>query len=237
MSDVPLSAAREFWREQSHTMMTMPRRKKRLCMERCCTTVDKNRNNLFGFTAIVSLGVAIASGVLAKHWQGKNTAVRVVAMALAFFGCVGAIRCGPDFHAQRLLAPSFVLTAIAIILDGAFYPVVRCDGRAYPRYTPPHHAHGRPEAVDACFDGDPAIAALCFVELFALLLQICSFFALQKSTEDFGGDEDSLASSFVELNHDTPGNPYGMYAEQGAAGYERLPAIASGTTPPPPAFD
>ena len=221
-------------------MMTFPSRRKKPCMERCCVKVDANRHYLFGLTAVIALGVAITSGVLAKHWRHANTAVRVVAMALAFLGCVLAIRpswCGPEFNPQRLLAPGFALTSIAIIMDGAFYPVVHCDDvefRHFKSDTPTWHpkAGGYAEDVHACYDPNPAVAVLCYLELFALLCQICSFCALQKAA-DLGeaahaGDADSLASTDDEYHHDTPGNPY-EYARLHGGG---LPPIAAGTTPP-----
>lgn len=191
----------------------MYRRKKKPCMDRCCVSINKNKNWLFGITAAFSLGIAIGSGVQAKHWRDggagdANTIIRVAAMAFAILGCVLAIRpwCGPDFNPQRLLAVGFALTSAALIVDGAYYPEVDCDGRK-------------------CYDGDPAVAVLCFVELFALLLQICSFCALQKT--DLGdvhnADADSLASTDDEYHHDTPGNPY-----------EKLPAgVATDNLTPP----
>ena len=72
--------------------------------------------------------------------------------------------------------------------DGAFYPVVHCDDvefRHFKSDTPTWHPKtgGYAEDVHACYDPDPAVAVLCFVELFALLCQICSFCALQKAAD------------------------------------------------------
>ena len=182
------------------------------CMEKCCLKVNRNKHYLFGITAIFAVVVGILGGVTAKKWQVGNTIVRFLAMDLGFLGCVLAMRpCGPEFNPQRLIGLGVALTAATIVLDGAYFPEVNCvhqvwEWKAGAKHTQPHMGQFK---EDHCFDGDPVLAVLCFLELFELLLQICSFCALQPAADlgdQAGGASSSSASGdYLVL---PPENPY-----------------------------